>query len=177
MGHKHSRETILEAAMRVATEGGLHGLSFRRVADEAGTSDRMVVYYFADKPQLLMAVLEELNARLEAVLLAAVPSSGEGGAAASEIALAARPVVTAPEHRAVMRLFLEALGLAAAGVEPFASGARELLGRWAAALATRARTPGHAAAALATIDGMILLGAFLDEPVMDAAWEALRRDG
>lgn len=59
---------------------GLAGASLRPLAAAAGTSDRMLLYYFADKDDLLASVLGVIAARLAALLAAqagAQPQSPE----------------------------------------------------------------------------------------------------
>ena len=52
---------------------GLEAATLRPLAAAAGTSDRMLLYYFADKDELLGAVLDRVAARMLAELDAAVP--------------------------------------------------------------------------------------------------------
>ncbi|MEI6159755.1 MAG: TetR family transcriptional regulator [Roseococcus sp.] len=47
---------------------GLAGASLRALAKAAGTSDRMLLYYFADKDELLGATLAHIAAELAALL-------------------------------------------------------------------------------------------------------------
>ena len=70
MGYKHSHDEILTAAVDEAFAGGLSALTFARVARRAGTSDRIVVYYFPSKDELIAAVLAALGVRLQAALAA-----------------------------------------------------------------------------------------------------------
>ena len=51
---------------------GLTGVNLRALAAAAGTSDRMLLYYFTDKDELLAATLACIAARLTAKLDAAV---------------------------------------------------------------------------------------------------------
>ncbi|MFD7735609.1 TetR/AcrR family transcriptional regulator [Kitasatospora phosalacinea] len=96
--HEERRAHIIDALLRVAAESGLHAVTMRSVAAEAGVSLRLVQYYFDTKEQLLLAALTRLAARMgerisarvkaagastsprdvvEAVLLEAVPTSEE----------------------------------------------------------------------------------------------------
>jgi AcrR family transcriptional regulator len=71
---------ILEAFMRVAEREGLHAVSLRAVAAEAGISLRSVQYYFDTKAGLMqsgLAALENIsNERLKTRLQALEPSPG-----------------------------------------------------------------------------------------------------
>ena len=51
----------------VLTEG-LSAASLRPLAKAAGTSDRMLLYYFKDKSEIINAVLEQISARLVALI-------------------------------------------------------------------------------------------------------------
>jgi len=159
VGHKHSREQILAAAARVVADEGLHRLSFGRVAAAAGTSDRVVVYYFPRKDDLAAAVLAELGERLQAALAAAVPDALPHHRA---LVAAAWPVLARPEHAAAFRSYVEALGLAAAGAAPYADLAPLLLEGWVGWLADRLDVPDaqrrdEALAAVALVDGLLVV--------------------
>src|SRR6202034_1512844 len=52
---------------------GLGAATLRPLAAAAGTSDRMLLYYFADKDDLLSATLHRLAARMTAQLDEAIP--------------------------------------------------------------------------------------------------------
>lgn len=56
-------EIIQRLTDYVLTEG-LSAASLRPLAKAAGTSDRMLLYYFADKAEIITAVLEQISARL-----------------------------------------------------------------------------------------------------------------
>lgn len=57
------RDEILAAAYRVAARERLTGLTVRGVAAEAGVSSGLVLFYFASKDALLVALLDWLLAR------------------------------------------------------------------------------------------------------------------
>lgn len=73
--HQQRRREIAEALLRVVGVQGLHGMSLREVASEAGVSLRLVQYYFPSKEQLLLftasyltrRLTEEVTTRVEAV--------------------------------------------------------------------------------------------------------------
>ncbi|MEM7142571.1 MAG: TetR/AcrR family transcriptional regulator, partial [Actinomycetota bacterium] len=68
MGHKHSRDDILTAAVDTAFATGLSSLSFGRVAKRLGISDRTVVYYFPTKSDLVGEVLVAMGVTLQGAL-------------------------------------------------------------------------------------------------------------
>jgi DNA-binding transcriptional regulator YbjK len=57
VGHKYSLEDMVAAVANVALRDGVAKLTFRNVAEELGTSDRMVVYYFPGKDDLVSAAI------------------------------------------------------------------------------------------------------------------------
>jgi AcrR family transcriptional regulator len=73
--HEQRRRQIAEALLRVAGARGLHQAGLRDVAAEAGTSVRLIQYYFGTKEQLLLyatqylavALADRAKARIAAV--------------------------------------------------------------------------------------------------------------
>ncbi|MEV4456834.1 TetR/AcrR family transcriptional regulator [Microbispora sp. NPDC049633] len=59
--HDQRRRQIAEAVWRLATRGGLEGVTLRQVAAEAKVSARLLQYYFGTRDQLLLGALEILN--------------------------------------------------------------------------------------------------------------------
>ncbi|MGI5219182.1 TetR/AcrR family transcriptional regulator [Nocardia sp. CA-290969] len=59
--HTARRTQIAEALVRVAARDGLHAVTMRSVATEAGISLRLVQYYFRTKTGLLLGALEHLE--------------------------------------------------------------------------------------------------------------------
>ncbi|GAA1490567.1 TetR/AcrR family transcriptional regulator [Brachybacterium sacelli] len=92
--HDLRRAQIIDSLVRCAAREGLHAITMRAVAAEAGVSLRLVQYYFQSKSQMMQAALESLEsqsvaqwaeritasasssarARLEAFLAAALPT-------------------------------------------------------------------------------------------------------
>lgn len=58
--HEERRARILGALLRIAGDRGLHAVSMRTVAAEAGVTVSTVQYYFQTKERLLLAGLEYL---------------------------------------------------------------------------------------------------------------------
>ena len=67
------REAAIERMADHVLAEGLSASTLRPLAAAAGTSDRMLLYYFADKDELLTATLERVAARMIAQLDDAVP--------------------------------------------------------------------------------------------------------
>jgi len=159
MGHKHSREQILEGALAVAVDQGLSVLTFGRVAKHLGISDRTVVYYFPSKDDLVSDVLFAIGGQVQSVLADAftAPASGH-----LDLCRAAWPVLARPEIDPLFSLFFEANGLAAAGRAPYAELVGQLVAAWVEWVAEFVEGPAkqrraEAEAAIAVIDGLLLL--------------------
>ncbi len=159
MGRKHSKEQLLTAALESATDDGLSGLTFGRLATRLGVSDRMVVYYFPSKHDLISEVLLAMGARLQTALAGAFTTPAHDHV---ELARAAWPVLAQPAIDPTFRLFFEALGLAAAGTEPYRAVATDLVESWASwlegfLLGDSWSRRSEAEAAIALLDGLLLL--------------------
>ena len=68
------REAAIERMADHLLLEGMSAASLRPLAAAAGTSDRMLLYYFADKDELVAATLDRVAARLTAMLDAAIPA-------------------------------------------------------------------------------------------------------
>ncbi|WP_223626839.1 TetR/AcrR family transcriptional regulator [Microbacterium sp. EST19A] len=51
------REALIEAAVRVVARHGLHGMTFRKVAEEAGVNNSLVAHHFGSLSSLASAAL------------------------------------------------------------------------------------------------------------------------
>ncbi|ASR35879.1 TetR family transcriptional regulator [Prauserella marina] len=59
--HAERRSMIISALLRIAGRNGLHTVTLRGVAAEAGVSLRLVQYYFHTKERLLAGTLDQLE--------------------------------------------------------------------------------------------------------------------
>ena len=177
MGYKYSREEIMEAALEASVEEGVGGLTFGRVAQRMGIADRTVVYYFPTKQALIEAVLHAHSARLQEVLGRAFKTSADDFYG---IVRAAWPLISSEDAEPVMRLFFEMMGLAVRGVEPFAQVVPAALHAWVESLAPKFNLPlderrGEGEAAVAVIDGLLLLHFTVGPETSARAFERLMR--
>lgn len=160
MGPRHTREDMLRAALDVTARVGFGCLSFGRVAKELGTSDRMVVYYFPSKADLITEVAAQMGSQLQALLDTAFGSEPQP---VDSLMSRAWPILTAPDADPVFAAYLEIVGLAAAGQEPYTTLAPRLIDAWVQWLAPRVAAPdptdreGVALAAIAQLDGLLLI--------------------
>jgi AcrR family transcriptional regulator len=159
MGHKHTKAEILDGALAAAFDDGLSQLTFGRLAKRLGISDRIIVYYFPTKDDLIGEVVGSMGLRLQETLADAFTSP-----AADYIGLvrAAWPVLARPEADPIFALFFEANGLAAAGREPYRTLVPHLVEMWIDWVShfiegTPSQRRTEAETAIATIDGLLLL--------------------
>jgi AcrR family transcriptional regulator len=171
MGYKHSRDEILDGALQTALAEGLSRLTFGRLARRLGVSDRVIVYYFPSKTELIVSVLTDIASRLQAVLAGAFSQQ-----AASHIELArnAWPVLATHEVDPIFGLYFEAVGQASAGIEPFAGLAGQLMNGWIAWLAgfftgDPNNCRAEAEATLALLDGLLLIRQLAGSAAADRA--------
>ena len=159
MGFRHTKEEILEGALAVAFDDGLSQLTYGRVAKRLGISDRVVVYYFASKEELVSEVLMSVGMQLQRALEPAFGSPAEDH---SELLVRAWPIVARAEADAIFALFLEASGLAASGRAPYRGLVPLLVEAWIAwAVEYLQGSPelrrAEAETAIAILDGLLLL--------------------
>jgi AcrR family transcriptional regulator len=159
MGPRHTKQDILSGALAEALDGGLSQLTYGRVAKRLGINDRIVVYYFPTKDDLITQVLVSIGTRLQESLSQAFTAPA---ADHLELARSAWPILAHREVDPIFALFFEANGLAAAGREPYRSLISGLVEAWIEWLATllsgtAAQRRGEATAAIALIDGLLLL--------------------
>jgi AcrR family transcriptional regulator len=159
MGYRHTKTEILDGALAVAFDDGLSQLTYGRVAKQLGTSDRVIVYYFPSKEDLVGEVLVGVGIQLQQALEPAFRSPAGDHL---QLIKAAWPVMARVESDAVFSLFLEAAGLAASGREPYCTLVPQLVEAWITWAAdylqgTPAQRRAEAETAIAILDGLLLL--------------------
>jgi AcrR family transcriptional regulator len=181
------REELVAAATDFVLDQGLIGLSLRPLAAALGTSDRMLLYHFTDKDELVAAVLRESNDRS----IAQIEGLPAAGSVRQEV-LALWAASTSSDLDRCQRLYVEAAALGLLGREPYATVVREANAAWGAALARRlvaAGVPGERAGRAVALLDAAFMGFQLDLPVeprdvleqavrdLAAAVEAIARSG
>jgi AcrR family transcriptional regulator len=131
------REDLAEAATDYALEHGLIGLSLRPLARALGTSDRMLLYHFRDKDDLVASILRSATSRSVQTLLR-LPTPSDLRAAVLELWRA----VTTGSQEQCQRLYVEAAALGLFGREPYATAARETNEQWASAVSAHFQRAG-----------------------------------
>ena len=164
MVHETKRRTALaEAATDHVLEHGLLGLSLRPLAAALGTSDRMLLYHFADKDDLVATVLRVANDRS----VQQVETLPPGADVQAAVHLLWDALTSTPLEQC-QRLYVEAAALGLLGREPYAGVVREANEGWVAALVRFLRRSGcaadHAGRAVVLLDAT-LMGLHLDLPL------------
>lgn len=157
------REDLAERATDYVLSHGLIGLSLRPLAADLGTSDRMLLYHFASKDELVATVLRVSNDRSIAAMQA-LPPGGDVPASVRELWRASQQ----GQLEQCQRLYVEAAALGLLGLEPYASVVKEANERWMSALAVRLEAAGcrtDRSRRVANIVESVLIGLLLDQPL------------
>ncbi|MFC5677315.1 TetR/AcrR family transcriptional regulator [Aeromicrobium endophyticum] len=161
------RQELAEAATDHALEHGLIGLSLRPLAAAIGTSDRMLIYHFGSKDELVDAVLDVSNERSIAVIRS-TPAADSVEAAVTAL----WDVFSSGQLQRCQRMYVEAAALGLFGREPYATSVRRSNDVWLAAIADHLRASGaseSAAPRLASLVDATFNGLMLDGPLEDDA--------
>ena len=157
------REDLAEAATDDVLEHGLLGLSLRPLAARLGTSDRMLLYHFAGKDDLVATVLRVSNDRSVARIGSLAPSADVHSAVLDLWA-----AVRSPQLDRCQRVYVEAAALGLFGREPYAGVVREANAVWLTAVAEHLIASGmpreRAPRAVALLDAAFM-GLQLDLPL------------
>ncbi|HEY5153519.1 MAG TPA: TetR/AcrR family transcriptional regulator [Acidimicrobiales bacterium] len=172
MGYRHSAEEILEAAVAITLESGLTALTYSRVGERLGISDRTVVYYFPSKLELINAVADALVTDMVLLLEEAF---GSEPLSQKELMKRAWPALTTASADKVFSLYFEIVGLATSGQAPYDTLATGLVAGWVDWLEPRMLGGSadvrrrRALATVAQIDGLLLVRHVLGAAPGDAA--------
>ena len=157
------REVAIERMADHILSQGLAGATLRPLAAAAGTSDRMLLYYFADKDELLTAVLDRIAARL---LLELEDAISIGPPRPFAILLEQVWAVLGSEHiKPYMNVWLDLASNAARNLQPYRNVASAIADGYIAWVASRLERQGDGAPAgsaallLSAIQGMYLFTA------------------
>lgn len=157
------RAAWTEAATDYVLEHGLIGLSLRPLAAALGTSDRMVIYHFGSKDELVADVMRCSNDRAVAQIAALRPSSGMQAAVADLWAAVQRD----PTNRCT-RMYIQAAALGLLGREPYSSAVRAANTVWMEALVAHlvaSGVDGPLAKRAAQLIDAAFMGFQLDQPL------------
>lgn len=117
------KDLLAGAVARHVLDHGITGHGIRALAKAAGTSDRMLIYYFGSKDELLRQsmnlIVQGLSEQLDAEL-------GDRHQTAEDLLTSLTLMSRKESWRPVMNLWFEIVGLAARGTHPFDRIAREV---------------------------------------------------
>jgi AcrR family transcriptional regulator len=155
------REEIVLAVAGHLVREGFTNSGIRALADSAGLSDRMLMYYFGTKEALIADALMVLARNMSAGLDALLPRRP---VAASTIVEVMVKSASHKDQKAVLRFWFEIIGLAVRGQEPYRSTVRGILDNWEAWIGDRLRAGqrDQAASVLAQIEGALMLALLRD---------------
>ena len=120
------RAAWAELATDYVHEHGLIGLSLRPLAAKLGTSNRVLLYHFGTKDQLVADVLRTSNERSVAEVASLEPSE--------DLRSAVHDLWSVMEGDRCSWIYVEAAALGLFGREPYASAVREANAVWIAGL-------------------------------------------
>ncbi|WP_396908190.1 TetR/AcrR family transcriptional regulator [Mycolicibacterium sp.] len=150
--HGQRRAVIAEAVVQVAARDGLHAVTMRAVAAEAGVSVRLVQYYFHSKTQLMVGTLDYLEDRSHQRWSARLDGLGDPPPPRAVIEAFAAEALPTDEASQVFHLVGTSYAMLAftdpeLARQPFIAGIDRLCGQLADAL-SRARDAGDLAAGI-----------------------------
>lgn len=152
---------LLDRAYRYVLEHGIGELSLRPLAAAIGSSPRVLLYLFDSKEGLIRALLARARADELALL-----RTGHDMGALTDVARSIWSWLVAPEHRALLRLWVESYGRSLVDPDgPWGSFARSTVDDWLAVLAAT-QSPAKRRSATGEADRTLVLavlrGALLD---------------
>ncbi|URM99989.1 TetR/AcrR family transcriptional regulator [Actinomadura madurae] len=124
--HGARRAQIIDGLVRAAGRDGLHAVTMRSVAAEAGVSLRLVQYYFESKARLMNAALERLERQSRERWAARLEGLEDPSPREVVEALLAEALPTDPESRAFHQVWTSYAVLAltepSLAAQPFVDG-------------------------------------------------------
>ena len=171
-----TRETLLPLLAAYVLEHGIAGLSLRPLAKAAGTSDRMLLYHFGTKQQLVAELLEFIAAGFQVALDGVLPTGRMASRAACLEAVAT--ATRGPAFGPYLVLWWQIVAGAAQGDAAFKAAAGAIMDRlfdWLKELLPLGDPAPHEAARhiLTLIEGAQMLDAVGRSQFADAALAAL----
>ncbi len=151
------RAAIIDRLTDHVLAEGLAAASLRPLARAAGISDRMLLYYFKDKADVLAAVIGQVAARMTATMAAGTAREPQP---LEQLRAELVKLLFADDFWPFMRLWLEMASLSARG-DPIYRAIGEQIGRgflaWGMAQLDSVDRERDAARLLVSIEGMLVL--------------------
>lgn len=175
----NQRAAVIKRLTSHLLDHGLAHTSLRQLAAAAGVSDRMLLYYFADKAEVLTTTLTSIAQDLVAVLDTALPDER---VTPDVLLTRALQLMRSPTMQPSIRLWLEIVTAAARGHAPFPQLAAQILEGFLGWLQQRLDVADEkqraeaAAHILATVDGVALYD-LVGRPDLAKAAQAMSERG
>jgi AcrR family transcriptional regulator len=153
------RSKLADRLAEFVLEDGINDLGLRPAAKRLGTSDRMLLYYFGTKSELVAAVLERISER-QTTLLGIGPAVRRPP---RDLLLRAWAVISDPKFIPFMRVWVEVASRGTRGEAPYQALAKDAATRWLSwiesqlDLASPRDRRTYAAAILAILEGATVL--------------------
>ncbi|NVI90092.1 TetR/AcrR family transcriptional regulator [Actinomadura sp. BRA 177] len=177
--HDARRAQIIDGLVRAAGRDGLHAVTMRSVAAEAGVSLRLVQYYFESKARLMNAALERLERQSHERWAARLAGLDDPSPREVAEALLAEVLPTDPESRLFHQVWTSYAVLAltepSLAAQPFVDGP-ERLERQLAELLAETTDPAMEAARLLALAHGLSTSVLAGRRSAESAMGILRRD-
>lgn len=144
----------LDAAVDFVLETGLQQMTLRPLGQHLGTSDRMVLYHFGSKEQLVARVITRASERLAASVLHMLTPKPRNS---TDALLRFWSVLSDAEALPYVRLYLELLVAAMRDPAPYAESVEQIMGAWLALAERLLATTGEALPRNASMDALVVL--------------------
>ena len=150
------RQIIVQKLEAYILVNGLTGIGIRELAKAADTSDRMLLYYFETRDELINAVLVNIADKMQAQLSFLL---GEHKCSATVLLEELTVLGRSPEFLPTIKLWFELVGLAARDLEPYRTNAKQIAQHWLSWIESKLekRQVHQAADLFATLEGRFLM--------------------
>jgi AcrR family transcriptional regulator len=152
------REELVDGAVAYLLDRGLVGLSLRPLAKALGTSDRMLLYYFSSRDEIVEEALNRIGARIQALFESVLPEIGVSPSQAVEAVIRE---MADPSTRSHLQLWVEIVALAARGDPACVQTTVSVTSHWSDTLqkmfAGQDDAAKSAAAVIGIVDGLVVL--------------------
>jgi AcrR family transcriptional regulator len=145
------RADLLAAIVDAFADGGIGNRSLRDVAAAVGTTHRMLIHHFGSREGLLVAVVEEVEARQRARLPVVTAGAGAG-----EALIRMWAELSDEDLRPAERLFYECYARGASGEAPFDRLFPGIVDSWLDLATGQGVAPDLARLSLAVVRGLLL---------------------
>jgi AcrR family transcriptional regulator len=108
--NQNTRNAIVEASMRLFAKRGYHGTSVAQIAKATGLTKGALYWYFKDKEDLFLTVLDRIKENWQSTIMSRVEASDGVVEKLAQLFDATSEMVAGAEHPQSMHLFLVSAG-------------------------------------------------------------------